>query len=117
MVEAYGRDFSGRIVDELFPDDRLNLVQGIYRSVCASQAPIFSRNKYHTPRDADLFPMRIYMPLSEDGVAVQRIPGVMRFEYGAVFDEGLWAMQATWDPEWHYTEAVNVDSLTAEFAL
>lgn len=115
LVEAYGKDFSGRIVDELFPDDRLNFVQSLYRSVCASKAPIFSRNKYHTPRDADLFSMRIYMPLSEDGVAVQHILGVMRFEYGAVFDEGLWDMQAM--PEWHHTEAVDIDSLAAEFAL
>ncbi|HXC28690.1 MAG TPA: PAS domain-containing protein [Stellaceae bacterium] len=115
LVEAYGRDFSGRIVDELFPDGRLDFVQSLYRSVCTSKAPIFSRNKYHTPRDVDLFSMRIYMPLSEDGVAVQHILGVMRFEYGAVFDEGLWDMQAT--PEWHHTEAVDVDGLAPELAL
>lgn len=115
LVDAYGKDFSGRIVDELFPDDRLDFVQGLYRSVCTSKAPIFSRNKYHTPRDVDLFSMRIYMPLSEDGVAVQHILGVMRFEYGAVFDEGLWDMQAT--PEWHHTEAVDVDGLAPELAL
>ena len=111
LVEAYGKDFSGRIVDELFPDGRLDFVQSLYRSVCASKAPIFSRNKYHTPRDVDLFSMRIYMPLSEDGIAVQNILGVMRFEYGAVCDEGLWDMQAT--PEWHHTEAVDVGSCAA----
>jgi hypothetical protein len=27
LAEAYGRDFSGRYPDELFPDDRLNFVQ------------------------------------------------------------------------------------------
>lgn len=115
LVDAYGKDFSGRIVDELFPDDRLDFVQGLYRSVCTSKAPIFSRNKYHTPRDVDLFSMRIYMPLSEDDLAVQNILGVMHFEYGAASDEGLWEMQAV--PEWHHTEAIDVDGLTAELAL
>lgn len=108
LVDAYGKDFSGLIVDELFPDGRLDFVQGLYRSVCSSKAPIFSRNKYHTPRNVDLFSTRIYMPLSEDDLAVQNILGVMRFEYGATVDEGLWDMQAT--PEWHHTEAVDIGS-------
>ena len=116
LVDAYGRDFSGRIADELFPDDRLNFVQGIYRSVCTSKAPIFSRNKYHTPRNIDLFSMRIYLPLSDDGFAVHHILGAMRFEYGAVFDEGLWGLYSTLDPEWHYTEAVSLDSRSLELA-
>lgn len=115
LVEAYGKDFSGIIVDELFPDDRLNFVQEIYRSVCASRAPIFSRNKYHTPRNAELFSMRVYMPLSEDNLAVHHILGAMHFEYGAAFDGGLWGIQAR--PEWDYTEAIDVDSPAAEFAL
>lgn len=115
LVEAYGKDFSGLIVDELFPDGRLDFVQGIYRSVCTSKAPVFSRNKYHTPRNVDLFSMRIYMPLSEDDLAVQNILGVMRFEYGATVDAGLWDMQAT--PEWHYTEPVDVDGFAPELAL
>ena len=117
LVEAYGMDFSGRIADELFPDDRLNFVQGIYRSVCASKAPLFSRNKYHTPRNVDLFSMRVYMPLSEDGVEVHHILGAMRFEYGAAFDNGVWGLQSTLDPEWHHTEAVDLDALAPEFAV
>ena len=114
LVEAYGMDFSGRIADELFPDDRLTFVQGIYRAVCAAKAPIFSRNKYHTPRNVDLFSMRMYMPLSDDGVEVHHILGAMRFEYGAVFDPGLWGKGSTLDPEWHYTETVALDGLTPE---
>lgn len=116
LVEAYGRDFSGKIADELFPDDRLNFVQGIYRRVFASQAPVFSRNKYHTPRNIDLFSMRMYLPLSDDDSAVHHILGAMRFEYNAAFDPGVWGLQSTLDPEWHYIEAIDLGSLTAEFA-
>lgn len=116
LVEAYGMDFSGRIADELFPDDRLNFVQGIYRRVTAARTPIFSRNKYHTPRNVDLFSMRVYMPLSDDDASVNHILGAMRFEYSAAFDTGLWGLQSVLDPDWHYTEAVDVDRLAPELA-
>jgi hypothetical protein len=112
LVEAYGRDFSGRIADELFPDDRLSFVQGIYRTVCTSKLPFFSRNKYHTPKDIDLFSLRIYMPLSDDGAAVTHILGVMRFEYGALLDSGVWGDKAKLDPEWHYTETIELENRT-----
>jgi hypothetical protein len=108
LVEAYGMDFSGRIADELFPDDRLNFVQGIYRTVCTTKVPLFSRNKYHTPKDIDLFSSRIYMPLSDDGANVHHILGVMRFEYGAMLEDGLWGQRAILDPSWHYTESIEV---------
>jgi hypothetical protein len=113
LVEAYGKDFTGRIADELFPDDRLNFVQGIYRTVCASKTPLFSRNKYHTPKDVELFSLRIYMPLSDDGVSVNNILGVMRFEYGSVADSGVWGASARLDPEWHYMESITVDAKPA----
>ena len=104
LVDAWGKDFSGRIADELFPDDRLNFVQSIYRTVCATKMPFFSCNKYHTPKDLDLFSMRIYMPLSDDGESVSHILGVMRFEYGSPLNNGVWGEGAKLDPEWHYTE-------------
>jgi hypothetical protein len=110
LAEAYGRDFSGQHPDELFSDDRLNFVQRIYRTVCEFKTPIFSRNKYHTPKDIDLFASRIYLPLSEDGVDVQHILGVLRFEFAASFDSGMWGDDAKLDPEWHYTETIAVDN-------
>jgi hypothetical protein len=109
LVEAYGRDFTGRIADELFPDDRLNFVQSIYRTVCDSKLPFFSRNKYHTPKDLELFSLRIHMPLSDDGMTVSHILGVMRFEYGAQLDSGVWGDKAQLDPEWHYTETIDIE--------
>jgi hypothetical protein len=117
MVDAYGWDFSGRIADELFPDDRLNFVQGIYRSVCTSKAPLFSRNKYHTPKNIDLFAMRIYLPLSDGGENVHHLLGVLRFEFGALIDCGVWGEAAKLDPAWHYIESIEIGSRAEELAL
>jgi hypothetical protein len=114
VVDAYGHDFSGKYPDEMFPDDRLNFIQGIYRTVCTSKVPLFSRNKYHTPKNIDLFATRIYMPLSDDGVNVHHILGVLRFEYDALFDSGVWGKDAKLDPSWHYTEVIEIGS--GEFA-
>ena len=109
LVEAWGRDFSGRIVDELFPDDRLNFVQRIYRKVCSGKTPLFTRNRYHTTKNIDLFALRIYMPLSEDGENVHHILGAMQFEYPGQFDRGTWGDSAKLDPEWHYIETIELE--------
>lgn len=108
LVEAYGKDFSGCIADELFSDSRLDFVQGIYRTVCETKAPLFSRNKYYTPRNAELFSMRVYMPLSENDAEVHHILCAMRFDYGTVFDNRSWGLETTMEPEWHYTEAIDL---------
>jgi hypothetical protein len=50
------------------------------------------------------------MPLSDNGMDVTHILGVMRFEYGASFDYGLWGQIATLDPNWHYTETIDIDA-------
>jgi len=108
-VDAYGRDYTGRYADEIFPDDRLNFVQSIYRTICKSKIPLFSRNKYYTPSNIDLFAMRIYLPLSDDDVSVNHILGVLRFEFAACFSRGIWGAQARLDPSWHHIEAIEVD--------
>jgi hypothetical protein len=90
LVDAFGRDFSGQYPDDMFSDDRLNSTQGIYRAVCNSKTPLFSRNKYHTPKNIDLFALRIYAPLPNDDSHVHHILGALRFEYGALFDGGMW---------------------------
>jgi len=110
VVNAYGKDYTGRYADELFPDDRLNFIQGIYRTVCDSKTPILARNKYHTPKKIELFATRIYMPVSDDHLNVRYILGVLRFEFAASFDSGVWGEEARMDPGWHYTESIQVDN-------
>jgi len=116
LVDAYGKDFSGRHADELFPDDQLNFVQSSYRTVCASKLPLFSHNRYFRLKDTDLFSIRIYMPLSDDNQDVHHILGVMRFEFGASLDGGVWGAGAKLDPTWHYTETIEIDARARELA-
>jgi hypothetical protein len=111
LVDAYGSDFSGKYLDEMFLDTRLNFVQSIYRTVAKSKMPLFSRNKYHTPKNVDLFALRVCMPLSNDDWNVHHILGVLRFEFGAYFDCGIWGEEAKLDLSWRHNESITIDSL------
>jgi hypothetical protein len=110
LADAYGTDFSGKRPDELFADDRLNFIQNIYRTVYRSKAPLFLHNKYHTPKNVDLFAIRIYMPLSDDDVNVNYILGVLRFEFSALFARGTWGDNAQIDPSSDQLEHIEVDN-------
>src|ERR1700733_2935161 len=55
LAEANGKDYTGRYPEELLSGDRLRFVLHIYQTVYQSKAPLFSRNKYHTTRNIDLF--------------------------------------------------------------
>src|ERR1700693_1844027 len=67
LAEAFGHDYTGQHVDDLFPGERGTFIRGIYDLVCASPAAIFVRTKYLTQKRIDLVANRLYMPLSEDG--------------------------------------------------
>ena len=107
-VDAFGSDYTGRYPDEMFSDDRLNFIQSIYRKVCATKIPLFSLNRYHTPKNIDLFAYRIYLPLSEDGIDASHILGILRFECGSAADAG-WREGAKLDPFGQYTESIEID--------
>ena len=107
-VDAFGSDYTGRYPDEMFSDDRLNFIQSIYRKVCATKIPLFSLNRYHTPKNIDLFAYRIYMPLSEDGIDASHIFGALRYESGSVAEAG-WREGAKLDPSGQHTESIEID--------
>jgi hypothetical protein len=90
-VQALGREYTGRGPEDLLSGDRLCLVLEIYRTVCRTKSPVFSRSRYHTANDRDIFTNRIYLPLSEDGINVHHILGVLEFESGLALDNGAWA--------------------------
>jgi hypothetical protein len=51
---------------------------------------VFARNKYKAHGNAEFVANCIYMPLSDDGVDVYHILGVLRVEFGVQLDSGLW---------------------------
>ena len=112
-VEAFGSYYTGRYPDEMFSDDRLNFIQSIYRAVVTTKAPLFSLNRYHTTKNIDLFAYRIYMPLSEDGIEVDNILGILRYQSGIVADSG-WREGAKLDPDGQHIESIDVDNPIAE---
>ena len=90
LVEAYGEEFTGKCSDELLSGERLRFNNEMYRAVCTSKAPLFAYNKYKSRRDIEFAAHRIYMPLSEDGVNVHFIFGVIRLGFRVHGDTGLW---------------------------
>jgi len=108
-VDAFGSDYTGRYVDEMFSDDRLKFIRHIYSTVHTTKIPLFSLNRYHTTKNIDLFAYRIYMPLSEDGDDVSHVLGILRFESGSVADAG-WREGAQLDPEGQHLEPIDVDN-------
>jgi len=114
-VDAFGSDYTGRYIDEMFSDDRLNFIRSIYCRVYETRRPLFSLNRYHATKNIDLFAYRIYMPLSEDGVEVGHILGILRFDSGIAADDG-WRAGAKLDPFGQHLESIEIDHRIAELA-
>ena len=112
-VDAYGQDYTGSYPDELFPDDRLNFIQTIYRMVCETKAPVFSRNKYHTPKNLEVFASRIYMPLSDNDLDVNFVRCILRFQSGNLVERGACGAGARLDPCEQYIEPIEIPAEAA----
>jgi hypothetical protein len=108
-VQALGQDYTWKGPEELLSGDRLSLVLEIYRTVCTTKAPVFSRSRYYTTNDRDIFTNRIYLPLSDDGTNVHHILGVLEFESGLALDAGAWAASRL-DPAKHSIVPIDVDA-------
>ncbi|HXY98459.1 MAG TPA: PAS domain-containing protein [Stellaceae bacterium] len=110
LVEAFGRDYTGAFVHELFTGPRAGFVCALYRSVCEARRPVFNRNRYHTTRDVDLIANRLYLPLSEDDRSVGMILGAFSFEFGVGADPvlGAWGSAAL-DSSLSETEIVSLE--------
>jgi hypothetical protein len=83
ICEAFGRDPTGRFVDEIIPAERLAIAHHHYRLVWETHRPIFVRNKYTTTKAVDIVASRLILPLSEDGERVSKLLMAQTFEYGA----------------------------------
>jgi hypothetical protein len=91
LVTAFGREYTGKYLDELFAGERLAYAQRVFAMVYSRQRPVFLRNRYSTTRDVDMMANRLYMPLSEDGRSVNVIFGALTFEFGRGALAGLWS--------------------------
>jgi len=90
LVAAFGKEYTGKYLDELFAGDRLANASRVYSIVCSRQRPVFLRNRYSTTRDLQMIANRLYMPLSDDGASVNVIFGVLTFEWGCSAAIGMW---------------------------
>lgn len=109
LVEAFGRDYTGKDPRELFPGPRGIFVCDLYRSVCETRQPVFTRNGYVTTKDVDLVANRLYLPLSKDDHRVNMVMGAFSFEFGARAGIGGWGT-ADLDVTTFETELVRVDA-------
>ncbi len=90
IVEPLGRDGTGKYLDELFFGERLIFIQRSFQDVCTTRCPQFSRDMYETERGANLLANRLFLPLSEDGEAVDQIMGAITFEFPGGSLKGVW---------------------------
>jgi hypothetical protein len=97
LIAAYGREYTGKYLDELFAGDRLAYANQVYSTVCTGHRAVFLRNRYGTTRDVHMVANRLYMPLSDDGRSVNLILGALTFAWGPGITAGL-MMDARRDP-------------------
>ena len=90
IVEALGRDGTGKHLDELFSGERLAFVEQSFREVCETRKPQFSRDVYETDRGIHLTANRLFLPLSEDGLNVDQVLGAITFEFAGGPLSGVW---------------------------
>ncbi len=81
IVEAYGEEFAGKYIDEMYSGERLRFVENNYRIMCDAKRPVLVCNRYDSNRDVHLICTRQFMPLSEDGETVKQCLTAMSFQF------------------------------------
>jgi hypothetical protein len=67
IVDAMGRDATGRYVDEAFAGEQQDFVHRVYRTVLDARRPVYGVCRLRTASGNDLGTQRVATPLSEDG--------------------------------------------------
>ena len=80
LADAYGGDYTGQFVDDLFDKSRSQFITKIYSSIAEARQPGFLRSGYVTAKGLKLIANRLYLPLSEDDSTLDMILGVATFE-------------------------------------
>ena len=109
LVQAFGRDYTGRYLDDLVQGPRAPVVTEVYNTVLTARKPVFLRSRYHTARDVDLIANRLYLPLSGDDSEVNMILGALTFDFGMITAvAGAWG-SARLAPDGAEVEVLNVE--------
>lgn len=90
LVAAFGAEYTGKYLDELFTGERLANARRVYGAVVQHRLPVFLRNRYQTTLDVEMIANRLYMPLSPDGRTVTLILGALTFDWGQGALAGMW---------------------------
>jgi hypothetical protein len=95
LVEAFGRDYTGRCPDELFDARRTASIIETHNAVRQARQPMFLRSSYITTKNVDLVANRLYLPLSNDDRDVNMILGALTFDFGTItLARGEWGESA-----------------------
>jgi hypothetical protein len=90
VIQAYGRELTGRLIDEVIPEPRRVIAQRHYTTVFTAARPIFVRNRYTAPNATDFVVSRIMLPLAtEAGDVVHLVLIGQTFEYSSAFVQRL----------------------------
>ncbi len=89
IVEAYGRELTGKFIDEVIPPERRRVAEGHYSLVFDTCRPIYVQNKYTSTKSVDIVATRIILPLSENDAAVSMLIMAQTFDYGSVLRGSL----------------------------
>jgi hypothetical protein len=100
IVTAFGREYTGKWLDELFPSERGKFAKEIYQLTCRERLPVFARSTYVTATGRELVANRLCMPLSPDGTSVTMIMGALIFESSLRPIAGVWEQARMLEARW-----------------
>lgn len=83
VVEAYGRELTGRFVDEVLPPERRPIAERHYRLVFETRRPVVVQNGYVTAQGALMVVDRLLVPLSNDGIAADLVLMAQTFAFAS----------------------------------
>lgn len=110
IVAAFGREYTGKWLEELFPNERSKFAAEVYRLTCSERLPVFARSSYVTATERELIANRLCMPLSADGETVTMIMGALTFESSVRPVAGVWEQARMLDAR--SAEVIGADDLS-----
>ncbi len=72
IAEAFGVDHTGRHFDEFLAGERLRFFERLFRQIAEQHCPIYVENVYPAPNERPVTVRRLILPLSNDGVTVNK---------------------------------------------
>ena len=86
LVERFGRDYTGRFLDEFLSGAYYEHIRGIYRDVYVHRRPIYDENVFRWSEMNHVWAKRLILPLSESGGDPEFAIGAQLFSSNASGD-------------------------------